>query len=90
MRIDTYTQMYGIQSINTKKLNKTNTVENTSFRDKLELSTNGNLLQVAKAAVDNTSDIRLDIVNDIKAKISTGNYTVDETEFADKLIRKIS
>jgi flagellar biosynthesis anti-sigma factor FlgM len=44
--------------------------------------------QVAKQAVSDASDVRMDLVNDIKARLANGTYNVSDEELADKLLER--
>ena len=87
MRIDAYNQvaqLYGIQ----KNL-KTQKAQNAAGpRDQVSISQAGRDYQVAKSAVSEASDIREDKVAELKAKVNSGNYSVDTADFAKKLLEK--
>lgn len=57
-----------------------------SGKDKLEISQMGKDYQVAKQAVSQTSDIREDKVNEIKARITSGTYDITAKDVASKLV----
>ena len=88
MRIQSYIQVQ--QLYNTQKPNRTQKSAQTSFSDKLQISTMGKDIQTAKSALANTSDIREDKIADIKAAIQDGTYEVSNASFADKLLEKYS
>ncbi|MDF2610847.1 MAG: hypothetical protein K0R92_2321 [Lachnospiraceae bacterium] len=84
MRIDAYnkvTQLY--QSNNAKKTAKTN---GTGASDQVEISRIGKDYQVAKQAVTGAADVRMDKVNEIKARMESGTYNVSMEEVADKIL----
>lgn len=85
MRIEAYTQVQ--QIYNAHKTNKAQKASNVSFSDQLELSSMGKDMQVAKQAVQNSPDVREDLVAKYKAQIQDGTYQVSGESFADKLIR---
>lgn len=85
MRIEAYTQVQ--QIYNNRKTNKAQKASNVSFSDQLELSSMGKDMQVAKQAVQNSPDVREDLVAKYKAQIQAGTYQVSSESFADKLIR---
>lgn len=85
MRIEAYTQVQ--QIYNAHKTNKAQKASNVSFSDQLELSSMGKDMQVAKQAVQNSLDVREDLVAKYKAQIQDGTYQVSSESFADKLIR---
>lgn len=86
MRIEAYTQVQ--QLYNTKKLSKTQNTKNTGRTDRLQISSIGKDMQIAKAAVAGSSDIREDVTAPLKASIQAGTYEVSAESFADKLLEK--
>ena len=88
MRIQSYIQVQ--QMYNTQKPNRTQKSTQTSFSDKLQISTMGKDIQTAKAALANTSDIREDKIADIKSAIKDGSYEISNESFADKLLERFS
>ena len=87
MRIDAYNAINQIQA--TSKLNKMNATQKSTAADKVEISQAGREFQIAKKAVAESPDIRIDLVNDIKGRIGDGTYNVTDDDFADKMIQKI-
>lgn len=86
MRIEAYTQVQPLYK--TKKPSKTQTAKNTGYSDQLQISNIGRDMQIAKAAVAGSSDIREDITAPVKAKIQAETYEVNVESFADKLMQK--
>ena len=88
MRIDAYnhiTQVYGVKG----KI-KTQQVSYSSKTDKLEISNFGKEMQIAKQAVNNAPDVRMDKVEQLKSQLKDGTYDVDASTFADMLLQKFS
>lgn len=84
MRIDAFAQIQSMYNLGNK--NKQVKSETTkSFSDQLQISSIGKDLRTAKQAVASTSDIREDLVADIKSKIDAGTYSVDSDSLAEKL-----
>ena len=54
--------------------------------DQVQISQMGKDFQIAKAAVKNSSDIRVDKVNAIKKQMEQGTYQVSNKEVADKVV----
>lgn len=46
-------------------------------------------MAVAEAALSDVPDIREDIVNDLKERISKGEYKIDGKEVADMMLRRL-
>ena len=88
MRIDAYNQISQIYGVNGKV--KTAQVSRTSQTDKVEISSFGRDLQIAKQAVANSPDVRTDKVEQLKSQIKNGTYNVDADSFAEMLLQKFS
>ena len=86
MRIDAYNKINQMQS--ESKINKVSKKGTVSQTDKLEIAQAGKDYQVAKQAVKEASDIRVDLVNDIKERLANGTYNVSDEDFADKLLER--
>ena len=86
MRIDAYNKINQMQSVS--KINKVSKKGTVSQTDKLEISQAGKDYQVAKQAVKEASDIRVDLVNDIKERLANGTYNVSDEDIADKLLER--
>ena len=89
MRIDAYNQvaqLYGAQTSynNTQKNGKAASKGN----DQLSISQSGHNYQVAKAAVAEASDVRLDKVAEIKARMKNGTYSVSAEDLANKMLQR--
>ena len=83
MRIDAMNQVSQIyQKSGTKKVAQAN---KSSFADKLELSQIGKDMQVAKAAVKASPDVRANRINELKNAIASGTYSVSNEDLAEKL-----
>lgn len=86
MRIEAYTQVQQIyQSQKAGKVQKTG---NVAKSDKVQISSFGKDIQIAKAAVAGSPDVREELTAPIKAKIQSGTYEVSNASFADKLLKK--
>ena len=86
MRIQAYTQVQQLyQSSKVKSSQKTGSVAQT---DKVQISSFGKDIQIAKAAVAGSPDIREELTAPIKARIQDGTYAVDNGSFAEKLLQK--
>ncbi len=91
MRIDAYNQVNQIYQ--TQKASKAGKAYKAAGSyaagyDQLQISQTGKDYQVAKQAVAGASDIREDIVAQMKEKVASGNYNVDTEDFASKLLEK--
>jgi negative regulator of flagellin synthesis FlgM len=89
MRIDAYNQIGQLyQTANTKNTTQTAKAKGMG-RDEVQISSTGKDYHVAKAAVSEASDIREDLVADIKARIKDGTYDVSPDDFAAKLLSQV-
>lgn len=84
MRVEAYNKITQLYQTNATK--KVSGVSSVSAKDKVEISRVGKDYQVAKVAVQNTSDIRADKVNDIKKRMEAGTYDISANEVANKLV----
>ena len=87
MRIDAISQIQQVYGVG-KNRKTTNTKRVSGGRDAVEISSIGKDIQTAKAAVANSSDIRKDVTEPIKAAIANGTYNVSNDDFASKLLAK--
>lgn len=84
MRIDAYNKIGQMYQVNTKKpVNKQSKAQKS---DKIEISDFGQSLAIAKQAVHDAPDVRMDRVMELKEQISSGKYQVSNEEIADKLL----
>lgn len=89
MRIDAYNQVSQIYNAQAKaKAAKAYGNNISSAYDQVEISQTGRDYQVAKQAVAGTSEIREDLVAQMKEKVANGSYKVDTEDFANKLLEK--
>lgn len=87
MRVEAYNQVAQIYKANRAgKTQSAGTI--SSGRDEVQISSFGRDYQIAKQAVAEAPDIREDKVAELKAKVTSGNYTVDNGDFASKLLEK--
>ena len=86
MRIEAYNQVQ--QIYNTNKPGQVKKTSNVSFADRLQISSMGKDIQIAKAAVAAAPDVREDITTPIKNSIDAGTYQVSAGSFAEKLLQK--
>ena len=84
MRIDAYNAVSQIYKTSSYSKN------NKAVTNKKEISGTAKLYQVAKSAVASTSDVRMDMVNDVKARIQAGTYNISSEDVADKILDRIS
>jgi len=86
MRIEAYTQVQQIYQ--SQKAGKVQKNGNVAKSDKVQISSFGKDIQIAKAAVAGSPDVREELTAPIKAKIQSGTYEVSNASFADKLLKK--
>lgn len=86
MRVEAYSKVQQLyQSHKTVKEQKINS---TSQSDQLQISSFGKEIQIAKAALAGSPDVREELTAPIKEKIANGTYSVDTSTFAEKLLQK--
>lgn len=86
MRIDALNKIGHVYGANGRL--KVNHTAKTSSSDKVEISTFGKDLQVARQAVSNAPDVREDKVAEYKSRIQAGTYDVSSESFADKMLEE--
>lgn len=86
MRIEAYTQVQ--QVYNTKKTAKIQQTAAKGASDKIQISSIGKDIQIAKNAVWASSDIREELVAPLRASIKNGTYEVSGESFADRLLEQ--
>ena len=86
MRIDAYSQIQ--QIYNTNKATGAHKTSKPSFRDAVQISSQGKDYQFAKQAVSVAPDIRTEMTDTIKSSMQAGTYSVSDSDFADKLLEK--
>ena len=87
MRIEAYNQVAQIYNKN-KTVKTASTYQTSAARDEVQISSFGRDYQIAKQAVAGASDVREDKVAQLKASMSSGNYSVETDSFANKLLEK--
>ena len=86
MRIEAYTQVQ--QAYKATYTNKAEAKPGAVKTDKVQISSIGKEITIAKNAIKDISDIREDVVAPIKEKIQNGTYDVSAASFADKLLER--
>ncbi len=91
-------QNTGLQPLSAKPTNNTNPIEKKeelngtesvgTAKDKVEMSRNARLLAKARAALGNTDDADTERLALLKQQIASGDYTVQVSELARKLLAK--
>lgn len=87
MRIDAYNQISQIYGVGkSKKTGNTGNIGSTGTMDQVSFSSIGKDMQIAKAALAKTPDVRKEKVDAIKTAIQNGTYEVSNESFAEKLV----
>lgn len=86
MRIEAYTQVQ--QMYQSQKVSKVQKTGNAAKSDKIQISSFGKEIHIAKAALANSPEIREELTAPIKAKIENGTYEVSNESFANKLMKR--
>ena len=86
MRIEAYTQVQ--QVYGAKNRAKTQNVAKNAGSDRIQISSIGRDIRMAKNAVAAADDIRSELTAPIKASIANGSYDVSGESFAEKLMKQ--
>lgn len=87
MRIDAYNQISQIYGVGkSKKTGRTGDIGSIGTMDQVSFSSIGKDMQIAKAALAKTPDVRKEKVDAIKTAIQNGTYEVSNESFAEKLV----
>ncbi len=86
MRIEAYNQIASMYKAT--KPAKAQGSARIGGRDEVQISQAGRDYQVAKQAVAQSPDVRMDKVRELKSRIASGEYQVSADDFASKLIAK--
>lgn len=90
MRIDAYSQIQQMYNVSKPAAKTAKAPQGGSFMDKLNISSAGKDMQVAKNAVAEAPDVRMDKVEHFKSMLANGSYNVDSEDFAERMIEKFS
>lgn len=85
MRIDAYNAVNSVYNT-TKPLKKVSSEKKVSKDDTLEISQFGKELNVAKKAISEAEDVRIDKVEAIKKQMQEGTYFVSDDVLAEKIL----
>lgn len=86
MRIDAYQQIQQVYSA--KQPHKIQKGERSHTQDQLQISSKGQDIQTVRNALDNTPDVREDVVGALKSKVEAGIYKVEADALAARLFAK--
>ena len=86
MRIEAYTQVQ--QLYNANKPARVQGKMHASATDRIQISSFGKDIQIAKSAVAAAPDIREELVAPIRSAVANGTYQVSAESFAEKLMQK--
>lgn len=87
MRIDAYNQISQIYGVGkSKKTGRSGSITGADGMDQVSFSSVGRDMQIAKAALAKTPDVRQEKVDTLKAAIKNGTYEVSNESFAEKLV----
>ncbi|MGN0318271.1 MAG: flagellar biosynthesis anti-sigma factor FlgM [Lachnospira sp.] len=89
MRVDALNAVSQIYAANSTTAVKKST-QTAQVSDKFEISDMAKTYSTAKAAVKAAPDVRMDKVEDIKARMAAGTYNVSSKDVADKILNSIS
>ncbi len=86
MRIEAYNQVQ--QLYRSQRVSKSQKTTKAAFTDQVQISSFGKDIQIAKAAVKASPDVRAELTTPLKEQIQNGTYSVDTSSFAEKLLQK--
>lgn len=90
MRIDAYNAISQVYNT-TKPVKKASSEKKIAAKDDtLEISQFGKAMHVAKKAISEAEDIRMDKVESIKKQMQEGTYQVSDEALADKILESIT
>lgn len=84
MRVDAISKIY--ETYKTKMVPSSTQSEKTTSKDKVELSTMAQDYATIQKKLSETSDIREDLVADIKQRMENGTYNVSAKDVASKIL----
>lgn len=84
MKIDNISSVYGVYNTNTSPVSKKSKTE--MKKDDFEISANAKDFQFALKAVSSAPDVREDVVEKVKARLDSGNYSVSPGMIADRIL----
>lgn len=71
-----------------KQVAKADNVKSPSMaKDRIEISSSAKQFQVAFAAIKNTPEIRTNLVEELKAKVQSGEYRVAAEDIVDAMFK---
>ena len=79
----------GQESAKTGSVSGSSSAKGTQVTENIALSSKAKDIQKAHEVVKNSSDIRVDKVNRVKAEIAEGRFHVDSNELAEKILKDV-
>lgn len=86
MRIGAYTQVQQLYNMNQPA--KSQGKAKSAASDRIQISSIGKDIQIAKGAVASADDVREELTASIKAGIANGTYQVSAESFAERMLQK--
>ena len=74
------------QQAGTAKTGAEKAAGGTGVEDRISISSQTRDINLAKSVIDNTPDVREDVVNNIKQSINNGTYQVNHDKIAEKMV----
>jgi negative regulator of flagellin synthesis FlgM len=75
--------------IKTEGQDRASGVERTKPADRVEISIKGKEIAEFMAAINQIPEVRIDRVNEIKEAIESGNYRIDPSGIAEKMLKEL-
>ena len=79
----------GQESAKTGPVSGSSSAKGTQATENIALSSEAKDIQKAHEVVKNSSDIRVDKVNRVKAEIAEGRFHIDSNELAEKILKDV-
>lgn len=81
-----------VQKVEDKKADKARTkdkkADSVTPKDSVTITARGKEVEKAKEAYESLPEVRVDLVNDLKQKVKSGDYEVSSKDLAEKIIHR--
>lgn len=88
MKINPFKVNKALEVYKTQKSTQVKQIEKSNAKDNVTISEKAQAFQLAFKAAKESPDVRMDKVEELRAKIDKGEYKVDSGELADKIVEQ--